>query len=57
MSKEPKDRGKKLEPGELCAVCRKRPAKGIKYNAVSCDACRVFFRRVVRESDDSFDYR
>lgn len=57
MSAESKKRERKLEPGELCAVCKKRPAKGIKYNAVSCDACRVFFRRVVKDTDDSIDYR
>lgn len=29
-----------------CAICQ-RKAQGIKYNAISCDSCRVFFRRIV----------
>ena len=27
----------------------------IKYNAISCDACRVFFRRVVIDSDSDVE--
>jgi len=41
----------KLLPGEKCHVCRDKPAKGIKYNAISCDSCRVFFRRIVLIKD------
>ena len=29
----------------------------LKYNAISCDACRVFFRRVVKDSDSAVDYQ
>ena len=50
-------REKKLFQDELCHCCRSRPAKGFKYNAISCDACRVFFRRVVKESDEEADYQ
>jgi len=41
-----KPRGKKLFSDERCAICQ-RKAQGIKYNAISCDSCRVFFRRIV----------
>jgi hypothetical protein len=41
---------KKLFTGEKCRICE-RPAKGIKYNAISCDSCRVFFRRIVLIKD------
>jgi len=41
-----KPRGKKLFSDEKCAICQ-RKAQGIKYNAISCDSCRVFFRRIV----------
>ena len=50
-------REKKLFQGELCHCCHSRPAKGFKYNAISCDACRVFFRRVVKESDEDANYQ
>lgn len=39
-------RQKKLFAGEKCSICD-REANGIKYNAISCDSCRVFFRRIV----------
>ena len=32
-----------------------RVADGFKYNAVSCDACRVFFERQVRETEKPFN--
>ena len=35
-----------------CSICD-RPANGMKYNAVSCDACRVFFGRIVKEQDSN----
>lgn len=48
--------GSKLSPDEKCRICGK-PAMGIKYNAISCDSCRVFFRRVVliKDRDPSRD--
>lgn len=45
-----KPRLKKLFSGEKCGICH-RPAQGIKYNAISCDSCRVFFRRIVIMKD------
>ena len=33
-----------------CTVCGK-PADGVKYNAISCDSCRVFFRRIILFAD------
>lgn len=46
MDKKAHRRQKKLFAGEKCSICD-REANGIKYNAISCDSCRVFFRRVV----------
>ena len=34
-----------------CHICHEKPARGIKYNAISCDSCRVFFRRIVLIKD------
>ena len=36
-------------------MCLDRVADGMKYNAVSCDACRVFFERQVRETEKPFN--
>lgn len=33
-----------------CTVCDK-PADGVKYNAISCDSCRVFYRRIILAVD------
>lgn len=44
-------RDKKLFQNEKCTICG-AAAKGFKYGAISCEACRVFFRRLVKDRDD-----
>jgi len=43
-------RNKKMYSNEKCTVCGKQ-ADGVKYNAISCDSCRVFFRRIILFAD------
>ena len=52
MLRIPEKRQKKLFAGEKCSICD-REANGIKYNAISCDSCRVFFRRIVLSMEKS----
>ena len=41
----------KIKYNFQCTICG-AAAKGFKYGAISCEACRVFFRRLVKERDD-----
>jgi|UniRef100_A0AC35G4R7 nuclear factor 4 len=40
---------KKFRPGEPCVVCGDS-ASGIHYNAIVCNGCKTFFRRVIIEN-------